>query len=248
MADSGSLEREVLARGDMPRHVAVIMDGNGRWAKRRHRPRIFGHHEGMKSVRTVIETAADLEVPYLTLFAFSQENWKRPRAEVDALMALLKRYIESERDELIEKGIRVEAIGELDRLEDSARRAIDDLIDATASGDALTVTLCLSYGGRSEIVEAARRAMRAAKAGEIEPDELDEAAFGSLLYTADLPDPDLLIRTSGEMRVSNFLLWQIAYTELYVTEILWPDFDRAAFVDAIAAYQGRERRFGTVHA
>ena len=248
MADSGSREREVLARGDMPRHVAVIMDGNGRWAKKRHRPRIFGHREGMKSVRTVIETAADLEIPYLTLFAFSQENWKRPRAEVDALMALLRRYIESERDELVDQGIKVEAIGELDRLEGSAREAIEHLIEATAEGENLTVTLCLSYGGRTEIVEAAKRAMRKALRGEMDPDELDEESFGALLYTTDLPDPDLLIRTSGELRVSNFLLWQIAYTELYITDILWPDFDRAAFVEAIAAYQRRERRFGTVHA
>ncbi|MBW3660454.1 MAG: isoprenyl transferase [Gemmatimonadetes bacterium] len=244
----GTREREVLARGDMPRHVAVIMDGNGRWAKRRHRPRIFGHREGMKSVRRVIEAAADLEIPYLTLFAFSQENWKRPRAEVEALMTLLKRYIDSERDELVEKGIRVKAIGELDRLEPVAGDALDRLIEATAAGEALTVTLCLSYGGRTEIVEAARRAMKAARAGEMDPEDLDEETFAGLLYTADLPDPDLLIRTSGELRVSNFLLWQIAYTELYVTDILWPDFDRQALVEAIAAYQERERRFGTVHA
>lgn len=248
MADVAAREREVLARGDMPRHVAVIMDGNGRWAKMRHRPRIFGHREGMNSVRTVIETAADFEIPYLTLFAFSQENWKRPRAEVEALMALLKRYIDSEREELVEKGIAVQAIGELDRLDAAARAALDRLIDETAAGDSLTVTLCLSYGGRTEIVEAARRAARAVADGELDADDLDEETFASFLYTAELPDPDLLIRTSGELRVSNFLLWQIAYTELYITDILWPDFDREAFVDAIAAYQGRERRFGTVHA
>ncbi|HUP20150.1 MAG TPA: isoprenyl transferase [Gemmatimonadota bacterium] len=239
-------EREIRARGDLPRHVAVIMDGNGRWARRQRRPRIVGHREGMKSVRAVIEAAADLGIPWLTLFAFSQENWKRPRAEVEALMTLLRRYIDSERDELVEKGIRVTAIGELDRLEPSVRRELDRLIEATADGGALTVTLALSYGGRTEIVEAARRIAGEAAAGRLDPAGLDEAAFARFLYTADMPDPDLLIRTSGEMRISNFLLWQIAYTELYVTDILWPDFGRQAFLDAIAAYQERERRFGAV--
>ena len=237
---------EIRARGDLPRHVAVIMDGNGRWARRQRRPRIVGHREGMKSVRAVIEAAADLGIPWLTLFAFSQENWKRPRPEVEALMTLLGRYIDSERNELIEKGIRVTAIGELDRLEPSVRRELDRLIEQTAAGRSLTVTLALSYGGRTEIVEAARRIAREAAAGRLDPAGIDEAAFASFLYTADMPDPDLLIRTSGEMRISNFLLWQIAYTELYVTDILWPDFGRQAFLDAIAAYQERERRFGAV--
>ncbi|MDX1624461.1 MAG: isoprenyl transferase [Gemmatimonadota bacterium] len=237
---------EIRSRGDLPRHVAVIMDGNGRWAKRRHKPRIFGHRAGMKRVRETIEAAADLGIPYLTLFAFSQENWKRPRHEVDALMALMKRYVESERDELVEQGIRVEAIGELDRLEETARKALEGLIAATAEGENLTVVLALSYGGRSEIVEAARRLASEAAGGRLRPGSIDEEAFAERLYTAGMPDPDLLIRTSGEMRVSNFLLWQIAYAELYVTDVLWPDFDRDAFLDAVAAYQGRERRFGTV--
>lgn len=239
-------EREIRDRGGLPRHVAVIMDGNGRWARRQRKPRIAGHREGMKSVRAVIEAAADLGIPWLTLFAFSQENWKRPALEVEALMTLLRRYIASERDELTGKGIRVTAIGELDRLAAPVRKELDRLIEDTAGGSSLTVTLALSYGGRTEILEAARRLARAAADGRLDPGALDEESFASFLYTAGMPDPDLLIRTSGEMRISNFLLWQIAYTELYITEILWPDFGRQAFLDAIAAYQERERRFGAV--
>jgi undecaprenyl diphosphate synthase len=222
------------------------MDGNGRWAERRGKPRIFGHQAGMKAVREVIETTADLGIPYLTLYAFSQENWKRPRTEIEALMGLLKRYIRTERKELIEKGIRVRAIGDIERLAHGSREELDELIMDTAANERLTVTLALSYGGRSEIVEAVRRIARQVRAGELEPEAIDEEVFADRLYTADLPDPDLLIRTSGELRISNFLLWQIAYTELYVTEVLWPDFDRDAFLDAVAAYQGRERRFGRV--
>ena len=238
--------RRPASREALPRHVAVIMDGNGRWAERRHRPRIMGHRAGMKAVRETIRAAADLGIPYLTLYAFSQENWNRPRNEVDALMDLLAQYIESERDELIEKGIRVRAIGELDRLADAPRRALEDLIACTRENDRLSVTLALSYGARAEIVDAARRLAEQVQRGQIEPEQIDEERFASALYTAGLPDPDLLIRTSGELRISNFLLWQIAYTELYVTDVLWPDFDRQAFLDAIAAYQNRERRFGAV--
>ncbi len=236
----------LLAQEDLPRHVAIIMDGNGRWAERRHKPRLFGHEAGMKAVREVIETAADLQIPYLTLYAFSQENWKRPRAEVDALMKLLQRYIRSESKKLIEKGIRVCAIGELDRLSPSSRAELDNLIAQTADNDQLIVTLALSYGGRAEIVEVARQIAKRVADGDLDPDDVDETLFKSLLYKPDLPDPDLLIRTSGELRISNFLLWQLAYTELYVTDVLWPDFDRQAFVDAIIAFQNRERRFGTV--
>jgi len=236
----------LLAHENLPRHVAIIMDGNGRWAERRHKPRLFGHEAGMRAVREVIETAADLQIPYLTLYAFSQENWKRPRPEVEALMKLLQRYIRSERKQLIEKRIRVSAIGELDRLFPTARAELDKLIAETADNNRLVVTLALSYGGRAEIVEAARQIARQVAHGELDPDAVDEALFESFLYTSDLPDPDLLIRTSGELRVSNFLLWQVAYTELYMTDVLWPDFDRQAFVNAIAAFQNRERRFGTV--
>lgn len=237
---------EIAAQGNLPRHVAVIMDGNGRWAERRGEPRIFGHQAGMKAVREVIEATADLGISFLTLYAFSQENWKRPATEIDALMGLLERYIRSERLDLIEKGVRVRTIGELDRIAAGPRRELERLMAETAANDRLTVTLALSYGGRSEIVEAVRRIAERVRAGELDPERIDEEAFADSLQTAGLPDPDLLIRTSGELRISNFLLWQIAYTELYVTDTLWPDFDRQAFLDAIAAYQGRERRFGRV--
>jgi undecaprenyl diphosphate synthase len=200
----------------------------------------------MKAVREVIETTADLGIPYLTLYAFSQENWKRPRHEIEALMGLLQHYIRTERKDLIEKGIRVRAIGDIERLAHGSREELDELITDTAANERLTVTLALSYGGRSEIVAAVRRIASQVRAGELDPEAIDEEVFADRLYTADLPDPDLLIRTSGELRISNFLLWQIAYTELYVTDVLWPDFDRDAFLDAVAAYQGRERRFGRV--
>lgn len=238
--------QELLAHGNLPRHVAIIMDGNGRWAERRRQPRIYGHRAGMKSVREVMEAAADLAIPALTLYAFSQENWKRPRAEVEALMGLMRGYIRSEREDLIRKGVQVRAIGELDQLAPQARAELDRLIADTAANQRLVVTLALSYGARAEIVEAVRRIARRVKEGSLEPESIDEKLFGSCLYTAGLLDPDLLIRTSGELRISNFLLWQIAYTELYVTDVLWPDFDREAFFDAIAAYQDRDRRFGTV--
>ena len=224
------------------------MDGNGRWAERRGQPRIFGHRAGMKAVRAVIEAAGDVGVEALTLYAFSKENWRRPAAEVQALMALLRRYMRSERDELLERGVRVGAIGDLDQLDPAARDELERLISVTSRCDRLRVTLALSYGGRAEIVEAARRIARAALAGELDPGALDEAGFARFLYSPDLPDPDLLVRTSGEMRISNFLLWQIAYAELYVTDTLWPDFVRAAFFAAIEDYQSRERRFGKVMA
>jgi undecaprenyl diphosphate synthase len=240
--------RAIRAQGNLPRHVAVIMDGNGRWAERRGQPRILGHRAGMRSVRAVIEAAGDLGIEALTLYAFSKENWKRPPAEVHALMSLLRRYMKSEREELIARGARIEAIGDLDQLEATAREELDRLIEATAHCERLRVTLALSYGGRAEIVAAARSIARAAAAGELDPDALDEKAFARFLYSPDLPDPDLLVRTSGEMRISNFLLWQIAYAELHVTDTLWPDFDRAAFFKAIEEYQSRERRFGRVMA
>ena len=240
--------RAIREQGNLPRHVAVIMDGNGRWAERRGQPRIFGHRAGMKSVRAVIEAAGDLGIEALTLYAFSKENWRRPPAEVRALMGLLRRYMKSEREELIRRGARIEAIGDLEQLEGTAREELDRLIEATAHCDRLRVTLALSYGGRAEIVEAARRIARATLAGELDPNDLDEILFARFLYSPHLPDPDLLVRTSGEMRISGFLLWQIAYAELYVTETLWPDFDRAAFFEAIEEYQSRERRFGRVMA
>ncbi len=237
---------ETAAQGKLPRHVAVIMDGNGRWAERRGKPRIIGHQAGMKAVREAIEVTGDLGIPYLTLYAFSQENWERPATEIEALMGLLQSYIRSEREDLIGKGVRVLAIGELERIASGPREELERLIAETEANAKLTVTLALSYGGRSEILEAVRRIAERVRAGRLDPAEIDERVFAGSLYTAGLPDPDLLIRTSGELRISNFLLWQIAYTELYVTDVLWPDFDREAFLDAVASYQSRERRFGRV--
>ena len=228
----------------LPRHVAIIMDGNGRWAQRRGLSRIEGHRRGKDSVRAVVETARRLGIPYLSLFAFSTENWQRPRREVDALMRLLLRYLRSEVNKLMKNEVRVLAIGDTARLPDPVRRELDRVIELTRANGRLTVGLCVSYGGREDIVDAIRRIAREVRAGRLEPDAIDQATVAAHLGTAAFPDPDLLIRTSGEMRISNFFLWQIAYTELYVTETLWPDFRDAEFVDALVRYQQRERRFG----
>lgn len=232
--------------GSVPRHIAVIMDGNGRWAAERGLPRWEGHRAGMTAVREVIEGAAEARVPHLTLYAFSSENWDRPREEVEALMALLEEYVDTQRDELAAKGIRVTVFGDLSRLTRSARAAIADLECVTAGGEALDVHLAISYGARDEIVEACRALARSSVAGELSPDEIDEAAVSDRLLTRAWPDPDLLVRSSGENRLSNFLLWQLAYAELYVTPVLWPDFTRKDLFDAILDYRGRERRFGLV--
>jgi undecaprenyl diphosphate synthase len=239
-----ALDTSTLDPTRLPRHVAVIMDGNGRWAQRRGLARIEGHRRGKDSVRAVVETARSLEIPYLSLFAFSTENWRRPRREVDALMALLRRYLRTEIKRLMKNEVRVRAIGDLERLPESVRRELERVIELTRDNARLTVGLCLSYGGREDIVEAARRIAREVQAGRLDPAEIDERAFAAHLGTAGMPDPDLLIRTSGEMRISNFYLWQTAYTELYVTETLWPDFREQEFIRALAEYQQRERRFG----
>jgi undecaprenyl diphosphate synthase len=226
----------------LPAHVAVIMDGNGRWAAQRHLPRVEGHRAGIDAVRDTVETAARLGIRVLTLYAFSVENWKRPAAEVNTLMLLLKRYLRSELKTLLQNDIRFQVIG---RIEDLARDVQDELRDATertARNAGMLFNIALNYGGRAEIVDAARRAMQSG----ISPDDLDEDRFARLLYTAGQPDPDLLIRTSGEMRVSNFLLWQIAYAEIYFTETLWPDFRRRHLLEAVVAYQKRERRYGGI--
>jgi undecaprenyl diphosphate synthase len=235
-----------LAR--LPRHVAVIMDGNGRWAQRRGMSRIEGHRQGKDSVRAVVETARRLGIPYLSLFAFSTENWQRPRREVDGLMRLLLRYLRTEVNKLMKNEVRVLAIGDVARLPESVRRELERVIEMTQHNSRLTVGLCVSYGGREDIVEATRRLARAVRDGALDPEEIDQSAFANALGTAGFPDPDLLIRTSGEMRISNFFLWQIAYTELYVTETLWPDFREANFIDALVHFQQRERRFGRTSA
>ena len=224
----------------LPSHIAIIMDGNGRWAAQRHLPRVEGHRAGIESVRDVVETSARLGIRALTLYAFSVENWKRPATEVHALMTLLKRYLRLELDSINRNNIRFKVIGRTDELSRDVLRELDAGQEATARNTGMLFNIALNYGGRAEIVDAARRAIESG----IQPAELDEQKFSSFLYTAGQPDPDLLIRTSGEMRVSNFLLWQIAYAEIWVTDTLWPDFRRRHLLEAVLAYQKRDRRYG----
>ena len=236
----------VKASGEIPRHVAVIMDGNGRWAAERGLPRREGHRAGMNSVREVVKGCLATGTEYLTVYAFSTENWKRPAAEISALMKLLREYVTREKDELSEKGVRVRVLGELDRLSRSARGAVDDIESTTREGRTLNLQLAISYSSRRELVHAARALAERVQRGELRPDEIGEEDLERELFTSGIPDPDLLIRTSGEFRISNFLLWQAAYAEIYVTPVLWPDFDRAEFYSAILEFQKRDRRFGKV--
>ena len=237
---------EALARQvnfeQLPAHVAIIMDGNGRWAALRHLPRVEGHRAGIDSVRDVVETSARLGIGVLTLYAFSVENWKRPRTEVNMLMMLLKRYIRLELGTLLQNNIRFRVIGRADELAPDVQHELELGISKTEKNTGMLFNIALNYGGRAEIVDAARRAI----ASGIDAADLDEAKFGDFLYTAGQPDPDLLIRTSGEMRVSNFLLWQIAYAEIWVTDTLWPDFRRRDLLNAIVDYQKRDRRYGGI--
>jgi undecaprenyl diphosphate synthase len=237
---------ETLARqvnfDQLPAHVAIIMDGNGRWAAQRHLPRVEGHRAGIDSVRDVVETSARLGFEVLTLYAFSMENWKRPRAEVNTLMTLLKRYLRLELNTLLKNNIRFQVIGRKDELSPDVLDELETGMRSTAGNTGMLFNIALNYGGRAEIVDAARRAI----ASGIAPDQLDERRFAEFLYTAGQPDPDLLIRTSGEMRVSNFLLWQIAYSEIWVTETLWPDFRRRHLLEGVVAYQKRDRRYGGI--
>ena len=226
----------------LPAHIAIIMDGNGRWAAQRHLPRVEGHRAGIDSVRDVVETSARLGIEVLTLYAFSVENWKRPRAEVNTLMMLLKRYIRLELNTLLQNNIRFQVIGRAEALPPDVQDELELGIAKTTKNTGMLFNIALNYGGRAEIVDAARRAI----ASGVSADDLDEARFSTLLYTAGQPDPDLLIRTSGEMRISNFLLWQIAYSEIWVTETLWPDFRRRDLLDAVVAYQKRDRRYGGI--
>jgi undecaprenyl diphosphate synthase len=228
----------------LPVHIAVIMDGNGRWAAQRHLPRVEGHRAGIDAVRDTVETAARLGIQVLTLYAFSVENWKRPADEVGTLMLLLKRYLRSELNTLLKNDIRFRVIGRMDELAADIQDELRLAIDRTSQNGGMLFNIALNYGGRAEIVDAARRAIESG----VRPEDLDEERFAGFLYTAGQPDPDLLIRTSGEMRVSNYLLWQIAYAEIYVTETLWPDFRRRHLLDAVLAYQKRERRYGGIAA
>src|SRR4249919_1686681 len=228
----------------LPRHVAVIMDGNGRWAAQRHLPRVEGHRAGIDSVRDIVEGSARLGIKVLTLYAFSVENWKRPPAEVSTLMLLLKRYLRSELNTLLRNNIKFRVVGRMEDLAPDVQRELRDAEERTAGNGGMQFNIALNYGGRAEIVEAARRML----VEQLPPDQLDEARFSSYLYTAGKPDPDLLIRTSGEMRVSNFLLWQIAYAEIWVTDALWPDFRARHLLEAVLDYQKRERRYGAIAA
>jgi undecaprenyl diphosphate synthase len=245
---SDDLLRQLKVHGSIPAHIAIIMDGNGRWARGRALPRPLGHHAGMRAVREVIQGSLDAGVGVLTLFAFSQENWQRPPGEIDALMSLLEEYIAKEADELRGQGVAVRILGDIDRLTGGARRAVDRIVADTAGGTALALNLCISYSSRAEIARAARLLAEEAAAGRLDPASIDEEALARQLYTAPWPDPDLLIRTSGEMRISNFLLWQLAYAELFVTPVLWPDFTRRHLFEAILEFQRRDRRFGRVSA
>ena len=231
-----------------PRHIAVIMDGNGRWARQRGLPRSAGHQAGMTAVRECLEGCREARVEILTLFAFSQENWQRPPEEIEALMALLTEYVAREGADLRDQGVTVRVLGDVARLTPAARAAVELIQADTASGTALTLNICLSYGSRAELVRAARLLASEVAAGRLRPEDIDEAALADRLYTAGLPDPDLLIRTSGEHRLSNFLLWQLAYAEIHVTPVLWPDFTRRDLLEAILEYERRERRFGRVSA
>lgn len=228
----------------LPRHVAVIMDGNGRWAERRGLGRLRGHRVGKDSVRAIVETSRELGIEYLSLYAFSTENWQRPVREVDGLMTLLRRYLASELDKMMKHEIRLRAIGNLRRLPPAVREALRAAVEATRENSKMTVVLAVSYSGREEMAKAMRRIGRRVARGELDPGRITTRVVASHLDTADIPDPDLLIRTSGEMRLSNFFLWQVAYSELYVTETLWPDFREREYREALAYYQQRQRRFG----
>lgn len=242
----GSEEADLVGRIDfdrLPRHVAVIMDGNGRWAKRRNLPRIEGHRAGSKAVKEVVETSARLGIEYLTLYAFSKENWKRPQKEVSTLWKLMEEYLKKEDKTLVKNRIRLRVIGQIEGLPEAARSELNRVMELTKDNDRLTVIAALNYGGRTEIVDAVKKFLREHGQGA---QNLTETSFSQYLYTAGIPDPDLLIRTSGEMRISNFLLWQLAYTEIWITPQFWPDFRRKTMLQAIRDYQQRERRFGDV--
>ena len=234
------------AQPTVPVHVAIIMDGNGRWARQRHLPRVEGHRQGAESVRAIVRAAGEAGIKYLTLYAFSVENWSRPKDEVDTLMKYLARYLKNEIGELNKNNVRLEAIGQIYRLPEAVQSQLVKTKLALSKNSGLTLTLALSYGGRTEIVEAVRAIATKVQEGKLEAAEINEQVIAQHLYTKNMPDPDLLIRTSGEMRVSNFLLWQISYAELVVTPTLWPDFRKAQLAEAVEEYSRRHRRFGTV--
>ncbi|UCG50633.1 MAG: isoprenyl transferase [Candidatus Latescibacterota bacterium] len=229
---------------NLPDHIAIIMDGNGRWAQKRNLPRLEGHRVGRDSVRAVVRACAEIGISYLTLYTFSLENWQRPAEEVQGLMVLLEEVLKKESDELDQNGVRLRAMGRLDMLPPATKKALEQTMARLEKNDRLVLTLALSYGGRAEIVDASRRLAENVRQGAIAVEDIDDAVFRRFLYDPALPDPDLLVRTSGELRVSNFMLWQIAYSEILVTDVLWPDFRERELIESIEAYQKRERRYG----
>src|SRR5690554_325590 len=236
--------KEQIDLNKLPKHIAIIMDGNGRWAKERGKLRVFGHSKGVDTVRQVVEAAVEIGVPYITLYAFSTENWNRPKFEVVALMEILVSAINKETKTLMKNGVKLNAIGDLKHLPDSCYKQLIKAIDLTSTNSNCTLTLALSYSSRQEIIEATKKIVKQVCDGELDIDQIDQSVFSNNLETADTPDPELMIRTSGEQRISNFLLWQLAYSELYIVDKLWPDFNKNDFYEAIIAYQRRERRFG----
>ncbi|MBC57725.1 MAG: di-trans,poly-cis-decaprenylcistransferase [Confluentimicrobium sp.] len=246
MNGKGNLLAANLSQGQGPTHVAIIMDGNGRWAQRRGRPRLFGHQAGAKRVREIVNACPELGIQYLTIFAFSTENWQRTQAEVTGLMTLFRRYIQKEAQSLLQEGVRVRFIGDRDRLDVKLVRLMDHLEDLTKENDLVHLTIALNYGGRDEVARATKRLAHEVAAGRLDPDDVDAVTLARFLDTCVLPDPDLVIRTSGEARISNFLLWQSAYAEYEFTPILWPDFTRDCFAEIVARFSGRERRYGAI--
>ncbi len=245
--DIDNLKRTILSQGKLvPKHVSIIMDGNGRWAALRNKPRTYGHEAGVKAVKEVVKAATEIGTKYLTLYTFSVENWKRPKSEVAALMSLLSRTTRKELDELIKRDVKLVTIGRVNGLSISRQKVLKEAVERTRNNKGLVLILALNYGGRVEILDAVKGIANTVRAGLLDLQDINEKLFANFLYTAGIPDPDLLIRTSGEMRISNFLLWQTSYTELYVTDTLWPDFGRKELFEAIVDYQKRERRFGKV--
>lgn len=236
----------IVKSKEIPEHVAIIMDGNGRWAKKRNLPRIAGHHEGMRTVRKITRIANDIGIKVLTLYAFSTENWKRPKREIDFLMKLPVEFLSTYLPELIEQNVRVEMIGEFDLLPNHTKQAIQRAIEETSDNDGMTLNFAMNYGSRFEIIQAMKEISEMAVRGEIKPDDINESLVDEHLMTAHLPEPDLLIRTSGEVRLSNFMLWQLAYTEFSFTDVLWPDFNEQCMLNAVKEFQSRNRRFGNV--
>jgi len=241
------LIKEIMTQPDrVPTHVAIIMDGNGRWAAKRKKPRTFGHEAGVKSVRAVVKAAGEIGIKYLTLYTFSSENWKRPKSEVAALMSLLSRTTRKEITELIKNDVKLITVGRINGLSSSRQKVLNDAVKKTRNNKGLVLILALNYGGRTEIIDAVKAIANSARSGILDINDINEELFSNFLYTANIPDPDLLIRTSGEMRISNFLLWQTSYTELHIIDTLWPDFNREDLFEGVLNYQRRERRFGKI--